>query len=90
MPDEEPVHIALQRYSDGEVGMRGAAEIVGCTLAEMMREANERGVVSNYDPADLESDADALLRADCSSTTSLGGAGLEHGSVEVCRGEQSD
>lgn len=41
--------------------MRGAADIANLTIAEMMREANERGVRSNYDPADLEADVDALL-----------------------------
>lgn len=58
---EELVRLALQRYRDGAVGMRGAAEIAGLTIAEMMREANERGVLMNYDPADLEDDVDALL-----------------------------
>lgn len=58
---EELVRIALQRYQDGDVGMRGAADIAGITIAEMMHEANERGVLSNYDEADLESDVEALL-----------------------------
>jgi predicted HTH domain antitoxin len=58
---EELVRIALQRYQDGEVGMRGAADLAGVTIAEMMHEANERGVLSNYDEADLESDVEALL-----------------------------
>lgn len=57
---EELIRLALQRYRDGEVGMRGAAETAGLTIAEMMHEANERGVVSNYDEADLEADVDAL------------------------------
>ncbi|PSP75656.1 hypothetical protein BRC81_14820 [Halobacteriales archaeon QS_1_68_20] len=57
---EELIRIALQRYREGEVGMRGAAEIAGLTIAEMMHEANERGVLSNYDEADLEDDVDAL------------------------------
>jgi predicted HTH domain antitoxin len=57
---EELVRIALQRYREGEVGMRGAAEIAGVTIAEMTHEANERGVLSNYDEADLEGDVDAL------------------------------
>lgn len=57
---EELIRAAIQRYRDGEVGMRGAAEIAGLTIAEMMHEANERGVLSNYDEADLESDVDAL------------------------------
>ena len=57
---EELIRVALQRYRDGEVGMRGAADIAGITVAEMMAEANERGVLTNYDEADLESDVDAL------------------------------
>lgn len=58
---EELVRIALQRYQDGEVGMRGAADLAGVTIGEMMHEANERGVLSNYDEADLESDVETLL-----------------------------
>jgi len=57
---EELIRIALERYREGKVGMRGAAEIAGATIAEMMHEANERGVLSNYDEAALESDVDAL------------------------------
>lgn len=57
---EELLRIALQRYRDGEVGMRGAAEIAGLTIAETTHEANERGVLSNYDEADLDEDVDAL------------------------------
>ncbi len=57
---EELVRLALERYREGEVGMRGAATIAGLTVAEMMREANERGVVANYDEADLAEDVDAL------------------------------
>jgi len=57
---EQLVRLALQRYRDGEVGMRGAADLAGLTIAEMMAEANERGVLSNYDEADLEDDVDAL------------------------------
>jgi predicted HTH domain antitoxin len=57
---EELVRIAVQRYQEGEVGMRGAADLAGVTIAAMMHEANERGVLSNYDEADLESDVEAL------------------------------
>lgn len=57
---ESLIRIALERYREGEVGMRGAAEIVGLTIAEMMHEASERGVLANYDEADLEGDVDAL------------------------------
>jgi len=57
---EELIRLALQRYQDGEVGMRGAAELAGVTIAEMMAEANDRGVLSNYDEADLADDVDAL------------------------------
>ena len=57
---EELVRIALERYREGTLGMRGAAELAGVTMAEMMAEANDRGVLANYDEADLESDVDAL------------------------------
>jgi predicted HTH domain antitoxin len=57
---EELIRVALQRYQDGEVGMRGAAEIAGLTIAEMMHEANDRSVMKQYDEADLEDDVDAL------------------------------
>jgi predicted HTH domain antitoxin len=57
---EELIRVALQRYQDGEVGMRGAARIAGLTIAEMMHEANDRGVMKQYDEADLEDDVDAL------------------------------
>jgi len=57
---EELIRIALQRYQDGEVGMRGAADLAGLTIAEMMHEANERNVLSNYDEVDLAGDVDAL------------------------------
>jgi len=57
---EELIRVAIRRYRDGEVGMRGAAAIAGLTVAEMMHEANERGVLSNYDEADLAADVDAL------------------------------
>ena len=58
---EELVRVALRRYQEGEIGMRGAAELAGTTVAEMMAEANERGVLSNYDEADLESDVESLV-----------------------------
>jgi len=57
---EELIRVALQRYQDGEVGMRGAAELAGLTIAEMMAEANDRGVLANYDEADLAADVEAL------------------------------
>ncbi|APX96998.1 ribbon-helix-helix protein, CopG family [Natronorubrum daqingense] len=57
---EELVQIALERYREGAVGMRGAAEIADVSVAQMMVEANERNVLSNYDEADLPSDVDAL------------------------------
>jgi len=57
---EELIRVALQRYQNGEVGMRGAAAVAGLTIAEMMHEANERGVMLQYDEADLEEDVDAL------------------------------
>ena len=57
---EELVRLALERYREGEVGMRGAAELAGVTIAEMMAEANERGILLNYDEVDLEDDVAAL------------------------------
>lgn len=57
---EALVEIALDRYRDGEVGMRGAARIADVSIARMLREATDRGVLSNDDEADLESDVDAL------------------------------
>jgi len=58
---DELVRIALQRYQEGEIGMRDAAELVGTTVSEMMAEANDRGVLSNYDETDLESDVESLV-----------------------------
>jgi predicted HTH domain antitoxin len=57
---EELIRVALQRYQEGEVGMRGAAKLAGLTIAEMMAEANDRGVLANYDEADLAEDVEAL------------------------------
>ena len=57
---EELIRIALDRYRAGEVGMRGAADLAGLSIGEMLREANERDVLTNYDEADLEDDVDAL------------------------------
>lgn len=57
---EELIRVAIERYRDGDVGMRGAAELAGLTIGEMMAEANERNVLSNYDEADLADDIDAL------------------------------
>jgi predicted HTH domain antitoxin len=57
---EALIKLALERYREGDVGMRGAASLVGLTIAEMMAEANARGVLLNYDEADLEDDIDAL------------------------------
>ena len=58
---EELIRVALDRYREGEVGMRGAADVAGLTISEMMAEANERGVLHNYDEADLDSDVESLL-----------------------------
>ena len=57
---EELIRLALERYREGEVGMRGAAELAGLTIAGMMAEANDRDVLLSYDEADLEDDVDAL------------------------------
>jgi len=58
---QELVRIALQRYQEGKIGMRDAAELADMTISEMMAEANQRGVLSNYDEADLESDVESLV-----------------------------
>ena len=58
---EELVRVALRKYQEGEIGMRGAAEVADTTVADMMAEANERGVLSNYDEAELESDVESLV-----------------------------
>lgn len=57
---EALIGVALERYRDGEVGMRGAADLAGLSIAEMMREANDRGVLANYDEADLADDVETL------------------------------
>ncbi|MEZ3144521.1 UPF0175 family protein [Halobaculum sp. MBLA0143] len=57
---EELVRAAIEQYRDGEVGIRGAADIANLSIAEMMREANERGVLLNYDVSELADDVDAL------------------------------
>lgn len=57
---EELIRRALEEYRDGDVGIRGAADLAGLTIAEMMTEANERGVLTNYDDVDLAEDVDAL------------------------------
>ena len=54
------VSIALQRYRDGEIGTRGAADIAGCSIQEMMTHAHERGVISNDDEEELVEDIEAL------------------------------
>lgn len=58
---EELMRVALRKYQEGGIGMRGAAEIADTTVADMMAEANERGVLSNYDEAELESDVESLV-----------------------------
>ncbi|XGI82720.1 UPF0175 family protein [Halorutilales archaeon Cl-col2-1] len=57
----ELIYIALQRYQEGEIGMCDAADIAGVSIFEIMAEANERGILSNYDDADLEYDVESLL-----------------------------
>ena len=57
---EELVRIALERYREGKLGMRRAADLADVTIAEMMAEANDRGVVANLDENELGADVDAL------------------------------
>lgn len=61
LSNEELVYIALEKYQHGNVGMRGAADIAGLTIAEMMVEANERGILQNYNETELKSDVESLL-----------------------------
>jgi hypothetical protein len=70
----DPEQAALgEALADGPVGVveqqgvLGTAVLVdpvgdpaGLSVAEMMAEANDRNVLSNYDEADLEDDVDAL------------------------------
>ena len=57
---DELIEIALERYRNGEVGMRGAAELAGLTIGELMAAANDRDILSNYDEVDLERDVQVL------------------------------
>lgn len=57
---EELLRTGLERYRDGEVGMRDAAALAGLSIAEAMAAANERGVRTNYDAAELADDVEAL------------------------------
>lgn len=57
---EELIRTAIEQYRDGKVGMRGAADVAGLSITEMMHEANERGVLLNYDESELADDVDAL------------------------------
>ena len=59
-PVPEDVRLALLQYRAGVVGMRGAAEIAGLSIAETITCANEYGLLSNYGAADLDTDVDAL------------------------------
>lgn len=56
----ELVELALQRYQDGEIGMRGATVLAGLSIGDLMAEANQRGISTNYEAADLADDVDAL------------------------------
>ncbi|MFD1587756.1 UPF0175 family protein [Halorientalis brevis] len=57
---DELIEIALERYRNGEVGMRGAAELAGLTIGEMMAAANDRDTLSNDDATDIERDVKVL------------------------------
>lgn len=57
---DELIEIALERYRNDEVGLRGAAELAGLTISEMMAAANDRDILSNYDETDLERDVQVL------------------------------
>lgn len=56
----DSIGTALQQYQDGKIGMRSAADMAGLSIREIMTQANERGIVSNYDEAELAEDIDAL------------------------------
>lgn len=57
---EALIKLALERYRESDIGMRGAAALADVTIAEIMAEANARGILLNYDEADLEDDVAAL------------------------------
>ena len=57
---EELVEVALERYRNGEVGMRGAAELADRTIGETMAAANDRDVLSTVDETALERDLRVL------------------------------
>jgi predicted HTH domain antitoxin len=57
---EQQICQALQRYRNGAVGMRGAADMAGLSTAEMMAEANDRKILSNHEEGDLADDVAAL------------------------------
>jgi predicted HTH domain antitoxin len=58
--EEERLRVAIERYKDGVVGLRGAADITDRSIGETMRAANERGVTLDYDEAELAADVDPL------------------------------
>lgn len=60
MTDDDEIAEALERYREGEIGLREAAEAAGSTIGEMMEEAQQRGVLSNLDADELAEDRDAL------------------------------
>lgn len=51
---EQLVDIALARYHQGTVGMRGAAEIAGLPIHQMVAVAADRDVASNLDATELD------------------------------------
>lgn len=57
---EELTRVALDRYRDGELGMRGAANVAGTTIVDLLGEANDRDVLKNDDETRLSGDVEAL------------------------------
>ncbi|MDS0260725.1 UPF0175 family protein [Haloarcula sp. S1CR25-12] len=58
--ESERIRTAFRLYEIGEFGMRDAAAFAGLGIGEMMTEANERDIPSNYDGAELADDVEAL------------------------------
>lgn len=57
---EALLRLALERYREGDLGTRGAADLAGATIPEVLEAANDRGVPTNVDAGDLAADVDAL------------------------------
>lgn len=57
---EHKLETAIERYRDGELTLRGAAELAGRSLRELMTELARREVPLVYGEKDLEEDLSGL------------------------------